>query len=94
MVPARLRGLAFPFPAFESENLLSPNGDLHLHPHYRAQMPLDATLLKTQAGLDAFITEKYQDQIAAILAEWSSSLLQSPQDTRAVEKVLDRKSVV
>jgi tetratricopeptide (TPR) repeat protein/peroxiredoxin len=57
-----------------------------LHPHYRAQMPLDATLLKTQAGLDAFVTEKYQDLIAEILAEWSSSLLQSPPDTRAVEK--------
>jgi len=88
MVPARLRGLAFPFPAFESENKLPPNGELHLHPHYRAQMPLDATLLKTQAGLDAFVTEKYQDQIAALFAGWSSSLLQSPPDTRAVEKIL------
>jgi hypothetical protein len=70
--------------------LPSPNGDVdfHLHPHYRSQIPLDATLLKTQAGLDAFVTEKYHDQIAAILAEWRSTLLQSPQDTRAVEKVL------
>ena len=51
-------------------------------------MPLDATLLKTQAGLDNFVTEKYADQIAAILAEWSSSLLQSPQDMRAIGKVL------
>jgi tetratricopeptide (TPR) repeat protein/peroxiredoxin len=88
MVPARLRGLTFPFSAFESENKLPPNGELHLHPHYRAQMPLDATLLKTQAGLDAFVTEKYQDQIAALFADWSSSLLQSPQDTKAVEKIL------
>ena len=35
-----------------------------------------------------FVTEKYQDQVAAILAEWSSSLLESPLDMQAVEKVL------
>ena len=51
-------------------------------------MPLDALLLKTQAGLDNFVSEKYADQIAAILAEWSSSLLQSPQDMQAIGKVL------
>ena len=45
-------------------------------------------LLKTEAGLDGFVTEKYHDQIAGILAEWSSSLLQSPQDMRSVEKAL------
>ncbi len=51
-------------------------------------MPLDAVLLRTQAGLDNFVTEKYQDQIAAILAEWSSSLLLFPQEVRVVGKVL------
>jgi len=59
----------------------------HLHPHYRTDRPLDATLLKVQAGLDDFITEKYADQIAAILAKWSASLLQSPRDTQAIAKV-------
>ena len=89
LIPARLRGLAFPS-IFDSPNKPTLKGDVdfHLHPHYRAQMPLDATLLKTQAGLDKFVTEKYQDQIAKILAEWSSSLLQSPKDMRALEKVL------
>jgi hypothetical protein len=53
-------------------------GEFHLHPHYRAQLPIEATLLKTQAGQDEFITEKYHDQIAAIFAEWSSGLLASP----------------
>jgi len=88
LVPAGLRGLSFPA-VFDSRNSL-PVGtvDFHLHPHYRSQTSLDAALLKTQAGLDVFVTEKYQDQIAAILAEWSSSLLQSPQETRAVEKAL------
>jgi len=89
LIPARLRGLAFPS-MFDSPSTPTLKGDVdfHLHPHYRAQMPLDTTLLKTQAGLDKFVTEKYQDQIAAILAEWSSSLLQSPKDMRALEKVL------
>jgi len=50
--------------------------------------PLDALLLKTQAGLDDFVTEQYADQIAAILAQWSSGLLQSPQDLGAIGKVL------
>jgi tetratricopeptide (TPR) repeat protein/peroxiredoxin len=64
--------------------------EFHLHPHYRAQTPLDATLLKTQAGLDKFVTEEYHDRIAAILAEWSSTLLGSPQEVQAIEKVLTR----
>src|SRR5579863_6011654 len=89
LIPARLRGLAFPS-MFNSPNAPTLKGDVdfHLHPHYRAQMPLDATLPKTQAGLDNFVTEKYQDQIAEILAEWSLSLQQSPMDMRALEKVL------
>src|ERR1700687_5547762 len=70
-IPAGLRGLAFPFACTsDSPNLRSSGGDFHLHPRYRAQLPLEATLLKTQAGLDDFVTEKYQDQIAAILSEW------------------------
>jgi Flp pilus assembly protein TadD len=54
----------------------------HVHPHYRAQTALDATLLKTKAGLDDFVTEKYHDQIAAILAAWRANLPDS------MEKVL------
>ena len=91
MVPAGLRGFAFPFiyPC-DSPRAIPSDGEFHLRPHYRAQRPLDAALLKTQAGLDDFITEKYHDQIAAILAEWSSSLLRSPQEVRAFENVLTR----
>jgi tetratricopeptide (TPR) repeat protein len=87
LVPAGLRGLAFVSPYASAFQAL-PNSEFHLNPHYRAQRPLDATLLKRQAGLDDFITEKYADQIAAILAEWSSGLLQSAQEVQAVEKVL------
>ena len=42
-----------------------------------------------RAGLDNFITEKYQDQVADILTEWSSQLLESPQKTTALEKVMN-----
>ena len=42
-----------------------------LHPRYREQIPLDATLLKTNAQADDFPAEKYHDRIAAILRKWS-----------------------
>jgi tetratricopeptide (TPR) repeat protein len=51
---------------------------------------LDAVLRKVQPGFDAFITEKYQDQVAKILREWSSQLLESPQKTAALEKMMTR----
>ena len=89
LIPAGLRGFGWPtLYGFDSTDAASSNGEFHLHPHYRMPRPLDALLLKTQAGLDDFVTEKYADQIAATLSEWSSGLLQSPQDVRAVEKVL------
>jgi len=84
-----LRGLAFPsLSTLHSRNTVSSDGEFHLHPHYRSQTPLDSTLLKTQAGLDNFVTEKYHGQIAAILAKWSSGLLRSPQDVQEFEKAL------
>jgi tetratricopeptide (TPR) repeat protein len=89
LIPAGLRGLGWPtLYGFDSADAALPNGEFHLHPHYRMARPLDALLLRAQAGLDDFVTEKYADQIAAILAQWSSGLLQSPQDVSAVEKVL------
>lgn len=89
MIPASLRGFALsPSYSLESQATILSSNEFHLLPHYRAQRSLDALLLKTQAGLDAFITEKYHDQIAAILAEWSSSLLRSPREMPAIEKLL------
>jgi tetratricopeptide (TPR) repeat protein len=80
LVSGRLRCLSAP--------LVHREAEFHLHPHYRAQTPLDAVFLKAKAGSDTFVTEKYHDQIAAILAEWSASLLQSPQGIQVVEKSL------
>ncbi|HSZ60495.1 MAG TPA: FG-GAP-like repeat-containing protein [Terriglobales bacterium] len=50
--------------------------------------PLDALLVKTQAGSDEFVTEKYADEIAGILAQWSAGLLGSSQDSGRIERVL------
>jgi len=72
----------------DSADASSAGAEFHLHPHYRLPRPLDALLLKTQAGLDDFVEEQYAAQIAAILARWSSGLLQSPPDLSAIENVL------
>jgi tetratricopeptide (TPR) repeat protein/peroxiredoxin len=88
-VPAGLRRFALPeLGAFGPQNASTAEGQFHLHPHYRAQLPLEATLLKVQAGSDEFVTEKYHDQIAATLTEWTSGLLKSPQQVQPLAKVL------
>ena len=76
----------FAFSLASDDSLRGP--EFHLHPHYRSPSALDATLLKAEAGHDEFITEKYADQIATILAQWSKSLLQSPQDITKIEASL------
>ncbi len=64
-------GLALPFlRRLQAQNTPLVDAEFHLHPHYHAETPLDAILLKTKAGLDEFVTEQYYDQIAAIIAEW------------------------
>jgi tetratricopeptide (TPR) repeat protein len=89
LIPAGLYGLGWPaLGSFDSADTSFSNAEFHLHPHYRMPWPLDALLVKTQAGLDDFVTEKYAAQIAAILARWSSGLLQSPLDVSAIEQVL------
>ncbi len=90
-IPAKLYGLGWPrlpLHGLDSAAADLSSHEFHLHPHYRMPRPLDALLLKTQAGLDDFVTERYVDRIAAILAQWSSGLLQSPQNVSAVENVL------
>jgi Flp pilus assembly protein TadD len=73
-----LRSLALPLlPRLSAQDAPLVDAGFHIHPHYRAETALDATLLKTKAGLDDFITEKYHDQIAAILAEWRADLVKS-----------------
>jgi tetratricopeptide (TPR) repeat protein/peroxiredoxin len=63
-------------------------GEFHVQPQYRVQRGIESVLRKVKAGSDEFITEKYHDQVAAVLTEWSSQILESPQATTALEKVL------
>ena len=88
LIPSRL--WQFTIPGLESgvESKLPGDAEFQFHPHYRSERPLDAALLKVQTGFDDFITEKYAEQIAAILSEWSAGLLRSPQETQAIRKVL------
>src|SRR5580658_10435531 len=89
LIPSNLHGLGWrSVHAFDSADAGLSSTEFHLHPHYRMPRPLDALLLKTQAGHDDFVTEKYADQIATVLAQWTSGLLQSPQDVSAIEKSL------
>ncbi|HEX6504414.1 MAG TPA: FG-GAP-like repeat-containing protein [Terriglobales bacterium] len=77
-------GLYFldPLPAFARQSTF------HLQPHYRSPLPLDSMFAKLRAGSDAFVTEKYHDQLAAVLARWSAELLQSPPGCSSVESML------
>ena len=52
------------------------------------QRPVDATLLKVEAGSDQFVTEKYADQLAAILQRWTAGLQQSPRQNAAIQDSL------
>src|SRR5579862_9135493 len=62
--------------------------EFHLHPQYRSPRSIDGLLLKTQVGLDNFVTEKYAEQIGTTLSQWHSNLVQSPQNLAAFESVL------
>src|SRR2546429_8661068 len=74
---------------FSQAKSVLPDG-LQLHPQYRLKRGIEAVLRKVPAGFDEFVTEKYQDQISAILSQWSAELLQSPQATTALERVMAR----
>ena len=90
MLPAGLPNFAFR--SGDTSTSTAPDsasaapGAYHLHPHYRTQRPLDALLLKAKAGSDEFVTEKYHDQIAMILGEWSATLRSSTTTRSALEK--------
>ena len=62
--------------------------EFHVYPHYRAQTPLDSTLLKASASQDDFISERLHDVIATRFTEWSAALRQSPGNIEPVAKIL------
>ena len=88
LIPRSLWGWAVTSPDLLVRKSPSERSNLYLHPHYRADRPLDAILQKTTAGSDAFVTEKCADQIGGVLQQWSGSLLRSPQDVQAIRNSL------
>jgi tetratricopeptide (TPR) repeat protein len=85
-VPSKLWN-SFVGPSSPVQNL-SSHALFQLHPRYRRDRPLDATLLKVEPGRDRFITEKYAEEIGSILSAWSAGLLRSPQASRAIQQTL------
>ena len=78
-------GLFYPtLPSVFSQEKANLPNQLQLHPQYRLKRGIASVLRKVPAGFDEFVTEKYQDQVSAILSEWSAELLDSPQDTTAL----------
>ena len=87
MLPGRLRGL--PLRMLGAPVLLpADTTGFHLQPHYKTPRPLDTLLAKTAAGSDEFVTEKYADQIGAVLSKWGVHLLESPGNVQVPESVM------
>ena len=86
-------GLGFlPFSKTFQIRSSSPSAaEFHVHPHYRAPRELENLFKQVQAGFDAFVTEKYQDAVAGILAGWSAQLLESPQATGNIARAMSEK---
>ena len=74
--------IAWPF-----SRAIAARPEFHVHPHYRAEPPVNSIFAKIQSGKDEFLTELYQDQLAAILQRWSESLLQSASWQEALESI-------
>jgi hypothetical protein len=83
MLPVGLRAAVFSSSPIQPLNLSSliepdsPEPQFHFQPHYPGTRALDAVLLRTKPGLDEFVSEKYHNQIAALLSECRARLLQS-----------------
>ena len=91
LLPAGLSAFSFPpRPVLEPgrgvPDAASP--DYRLTPHYRAQPPLDDVLRMVEPGLDAFVSEKYAEQIEAILANWSAGLVEPRPSVIAIQDSL------
>ncbi len=82
-----LQGLmAAPFlPRAGAQNAPLVDTEFHLHPHYRTPAPLDAPPPKIKAGLDEFVSERYHDQIAAILSRWRTNLAEAVEQSLTPE---------
>jgi Flp pilus assembly protein TadD/peroxiredoxin len=78
----------FSFPLFLADGKSPLADEYHLHPQYHGTREIDGVLKYLPTGLDGFVTEKYHDQVAAVLREWTGELLASSQNTMAIRKVM------
>jgi tetratricopeptide (TPR) repeat protein len=62
--------------------------EFHLHPKYLEKTPLEKALADIKPGPDGFIHEHYHDQLAPLLAQWRSDLLQAPSQIEAITQCL------
>jgi tetratricopeptide (TPR) repeat protein len=62
--------------------------EFHIHPKYRNPRAIEGVLKKVAPDNDVFPTEVYNDRITAILRAWSDELLESPQKTDTLAKVI------
>ena len=62
--------------------------EYRLKPHYRMKSPLDDVIAMVEPGLDAFPSERYAEEIEAILVEWKRALEQSSPDLEVIGKFL------
>ena len=87
LIPGRLLGSDAVQQSVRTSAASASDPGFYVHPHYRTPRPLDALLLKKQAGLDEFVAEKYADHLAAKLAAWSQRLIQSPGAASTIESI-------
>jgi tetratricopeptide (TPR) repeat protein len=76
---------------FDGAGVAAP--DFYLRPAYRKPRELDAMLAKVPAGSDEFISEKWAEQVAAVLNAWSAQLLFEPGKTDAIEHAFSKDFV-
>ncbi len=59
---------------------ISPEITDRLTPRYPTARPLDEIIRKVEPGLDAFLSERYAQEIEAVLANWSRDLRKNPRE--------------
>src|SRR5580765_5760846 len=75
-------------PNFPQQAGVNPASNFHLHPHYRAKLPLESLLLKVEPGHDKFVLEKFAAQIEALLANWTAGLRSKARHIESIQAAL------
>jgi len=75
-------------PNFPQQAGVNPASNFHLHPHYRAKLPLEFLLLKVEPGHDKFVLEKFAAQIEALLANWTAGLRSKARHIESIQAAL------